>query len=364
MEKKETAFEILGLMSGSSLDGLDMAHCRFQRTNQGWKGKILKAKTQAFPPELLSRLKSIRRTSALKFSETEALFVKFSAEAVENFIQKHGLEPIAIASHGHTAFHNPAAGYTFQMGNGGLLAGLLRRPVISDFRTMDAGNGGQGAPLVPGAERFLFSQYDACLNLGGIANVSFNGEDGFLGFDIAPCNQLLNLAASWCHLPYDKDGLLAVKGRPLPKLLRLLNSLRFYKKLPPKSLGNEDVAKIWMPMLMSFSNHPEDVLHTLCMHIAHQVASAIQPHRSGGKLLVTGGGAFHGFLMGCLRNELGRQWSAPLPSGILVSYKEAYCFAFLGLLRLLGEKNVFRSITGANEDLVSGAIYGVQWLKM
>ncbi len=351
-------------MSGSSLDGLDAAWCSFSMVENQWKGKILQAETFSFPPDLEISLKNARQATGLELLETETPFLNFCQKAIESMLMSLGRLPLAISSHGHTVFHNPSAGYTLQIGNGGLLSGKISLPVISDFRTLDVGNGGQGAPLVPGAERFLFPDFDACLNLGGISNISFPGDKSFFGFDISPCNQLLNLAASWLGLPYDKDGLLASSGNFIPDLMKSLDDIAFYAQFPPKSLGNEDVAMAWEPLLLPFRDQPENVLHTLCHHISRQIGGALKQHKSGGKLLVTGGGAFNSFLISCLRDNLGNAWQLEVPEPKMISFKEAYCFAFLGLMRLINEKNVFRAVTGAKEDLVSGAVYGVQWLKM
>jgi anhydro-N-acetylmuramic acid kinase len=357
-------FHILGLMSGSSLDGLDVAFCEFELSSGHWKGKIIHGETFPFGPNLFQKLAQIRQTSALDLIETEAAFVSFCAESIRFFTEKNKIHGLAIASHGHTVFHNPAAGYTLQIGNGGLLSGQLQQTVVSDFRTLDVGNGGQGAPLVPGAEKFLFSEFDACLNLGGIANLSFPGNDPFLGFDVSPCNQLLNLAASWKNLPFDKNGILAQQGRLIPKLLETLEAISFYKKEAPKSLGNEEVFSEWAPLLPFYRDQPENVLYTLCLHIASRIGDGLEKQKSSGSLLITGGGAFHSILLECIKKRLGEKWSVEVPGKEMISFKEAYCFAFLGLLRILEEKNVFRSITGAKDDLICGAIYGSQWLKM
>jgi anhydro-N-acetylmuramic acid kinase len=172
-----------------------------------------------FSHSLEQSLRNARTSSALELMETDAAFVRFSAEAVQSLCNQTGIQPLAIASHGHTVFHRPSAGYTTQIGNGGLLSGLTGLPVVSDFRTLDVGLGGQGAPLVPGAEKFLFAGYDACLNLGGICNISFPKQSPFLGFDIAPCNQLLNLAASWIGIDYDPEGQNAAQGQLIPELM-------------------------------------------------------------------------------------------------------------------------------------------------
>jgi len=350
---------IIGLMSGSSLDGLDAALCSYKKDADGnWSGSIIQKESFSFPPDLENSLRNARSASALELAETDAGFVRFSAIAVNSLCTKTGMKPIAIASHGHTVFHNPASGYTTQIGNGGLLSALTGIPVISDFRTVDVGLGGQGAPLVPGAERFLFSEYDACLNLGGICNVSFPGSSPFLGFDIAPCNQMLNLAASWVGLDFDSNGERASKGTLIPELLLLLQDLPYYKKEAPKSLGNEEVAHIWKPILDSFSSQPIDVMHTVSLHIAFEIVGSVLKWKSSGKMLITGGGAYHSFLINQIRKALGHSWSVELPDSQMISFKEAYCFAFLGLKRILGETNCFAEVTGANADSVCGALYG------
>ena len=345
-------------MSGSSLDGLDVAFCSFhQMENNVWEGQIVEAETFELPPGLKKSLDGLRNSSALELAKTDSSFARFSAECVQKIGEKAGKKPMAIASHGHTIFHQPAEGYTVQIGIGGLLAALSGLPVVSDFRTTDVGLGGQGAPLVPGAERFLFSEYDACLNLGGIANVSFPKSSPFLGFDISPCNQLLNKAAAWLHKPYDENGDLARTGILIPKFLDKLNANGFYLRTPPKSLGNEDVAQQWKPIMEEWKSEPENALYTLTHHISSQIAQAVLRHKSSGKMLVTGGGAFNGFLIESLKKEMTEAWEIVIPGHDLIAFIEAYCFAFLGLKRWLGEINCFSEVTGASKDSCAGAIY-------
>jgi len=350
---------IAGLMSGSSLDGLDAALCSFETDGTGnWSGHILATHSSSFPAELEQSLRNARNASALELMETDAAFVRLSADAVQSLCTKTGIQPLAIASHGHTVFHHPAAGYTTQIGNGGLLSGLTGLPVVCDFRTLDVGLGGQGAPLVPGAEKFLFSGYEACLNLGGICNISFPKQSPFLGFDIAPCNQLLNLAASWMGLKYDPEGQNASQGQLIPELLSELDSLPYYGQPYPKSLGNEDVAHTWMPVCENWRHRPQDLMRTVCVHAARQIACSVMPVVANGKMLITGGGAFHDLLIRMIRAELGNEWTVEIPAPELISFKEAYCFAFLGLKRILNEPNCFAEVTGAKTDSVCGALYG------
>jgi len=351
-------FEIIGLMSGSSLDGLDVAYCQFSKNETGhWNGEIVEAKTFSFPTDLENSLRNLPQSTALDFVETDTKFVGFSATCINEVCETIGKPPLAISSHGHTIFHKPAMGYTTQIGNGGLLAGLCSLPVVSDFRTLDVGLAGQGAPLVPGAERFLFSEYDACLNLGGIANISFPKLNPFLGFDISPCNQLLNQAASWKGFAFDKGGELAKTGKLIPELATALNQNEFYQRSAPKSLGNEEVLQGWKPILELWKSGPENVLYTTGQHIADQVVHAIFSIQSTGNLLITGGGAYNSFLVAAIKSGLSQSWQVHIPGPQMISFKEAYCFAFLGLKRILGEINCFAQVTGASSDSCLGAIY-------
>lgn len=355
--KEPDSWILVGLMSGSSLDGLDVAVCRFTHPEGcPWEGQILEAQTFRFPYGLRQKLKAAPGQSGMVLAQTDADFVSFSADCVHKVMQHWGGACLAIASHGHTVFHQPDNGFTLQIGNGGLLAAKTGLPVISDFRTTDVGKGGQGAPLVPGAEHFLFSGYAACLNLGGIANISFPGQAGQPGFDLGPCNQLLNFVAERLGLSYDAEGQLAASGSPIFPLLDALNTIPFYHKPAPKSLGNEEVRQIWLPVLSPFLDQPEDVLHTLCLHIGQQIGRQI-PSRSSGKILATGGGVFHSFLLDQIRKHLPERLTIDIPSRTMIEFKEAFCFAFLGLKRWRQEINCFALQTGASSDSCLGAIY-------
>jgi anhydro-N-acetylmuramic acid kinase len=352
------SFEILGLMSGSSLDGLDLAWCRFYRISENapFSYEILAAECRPFPQSLKDKLVHCREMTAIQLIEAEVEFLGFSAAAIKELCQKVGHFPLAVASHGHTVFHDPSAGYSVQIGNGGILSGLCGLPVVCDFRTLDVGLGGQGAPLVPGAEAELFSEYDACLNLGGICNISFPKGANARGFDIGPCNQLLNFVSLQMGFEYDAGGQFAVSGNLIPELLKALDAVPYYNIPSPKSLSNESVAEIWLPLLQPWMENPCDVLHTLCQHIATKIVDALP---LGGRLLVSGGGAFNSFLMEQLSKKLGADWHIELGDENLAGFKEALCFAWLGLKRLLEEENVPASVTGARQNSVSGALYGI-----
>ena len=343
-------------MSGSSLDGLDLAWCRFERNHpeEAFQWELLDTGCIPFPSDLQNKLSRCRTFSALELAETERNFVAFSAACIQEMCLKSGRKPLAIASHGHTVFHNPDVGYSVQIGNGGLLYGLIEMPVVSDFRTVDVALGGQGAPLVPGAEAELFSEFTACLNLGGICNISFPGKNN-RGFDVGPCNQLLNYISRKQGKDYDENGTWAAGGKLIPELLQALHSIEYYKRPAPKSLSNEDVANFWIPELNLWEDRPEDVLHTLCLHISGCIAAA-SPEE--GKMLVSGGGAFNGFLTDSIRKACGENLQLIMADPQLAASKEALCFAWLGLKRLLGEVNVRAAVTGASRDSVCGAVYG------
>lgn len=351
------SYELLGLMSGSSLDGLDLVWCRFfrSRPDQPFSFEIHETSCVPFPEDLLRKLGRCREMTAYELAVTEQEFVAFSADCVLNLCQKTGKKPLAVASHGHTVFHQPEKGFTLQIGNGGLLYGMCGIPVVSDFRTVDVGLGGQGAPLVPGAEKELFAGYGACLNLGGICNISFP-EENTIGYDVAPCNQLLNLVSRKAGKDFDEGGRLAAGGTSIPDLLEALDKIPFYRQSIPKSLSNEMVASGWIPLLESCRENPADILHTLCVHISIRISETL-PH-SGGRLLVSGGGVFNDFLMNQLELSCGKNWQVIRAEEKLASSKEALCFAWMGLKRLLNETNVPASVTGAVRDSISGALYG------
>lgn len=353
---KGIGFRVLGLMSGSSLDGLDVALCQFRETGPDeWEGQIEAAKTVPFPETLFQDLQQAARSSALELCRTEQAFLEFCARSIREFPGWDTAQ--LIASHGHTLFHKPAEGWTLQIGNGARLQAMLGLPLVSDFRSADVALGGQGAPLVPGAERFLFSDFTACLNLGGIANISFPQDLNAPGFDVCACNQWLNGLAGKLGMAYDRDGLLSAEGLVIPDLLEKLNQLEYYQKNGARSLGNEDCQRDFDSVLDSDRWPVQDQLATVLHHIGFQIGRSL-PLASEGKMLVTGGGAFHPGLIGTIRTQLPSGWSLEIPDPLLISFKEAYCFAFLGLRRALNRTNVFAKVTGARTDSVSGQLSG------
>jgi len=346
-------FEILGIMSGTSLDGVDLAHCTFT----GTKGKIsyeLKACTTIpYPAEWIEILKNLPDATALEYAAAHVRYGKYLGEQARKFLDDTGLRAEYIASHGHTIFHQPAGGFTGQIGDGAALAAAAGVKVICDFRSSDVAHGGQGAPLVPAGDAILFGGYSHCLNIGGFANISFESPTGRLAYDVCPANFVLNHFARLLGKDFDANGELAASGKVIPGLLEQLNSLTYYHQMPPKSLGREWVEKDFLPVIPASADLP-DVLRTLTEHIAFQVGRSADA-TSKGSMLVTGGGAFNRFLMERLR--IYSPVPVTVPDRRTVEFKEALIFAFLGLLRVLEQPNCLASVTGADKNVCGGAVY-------
>lgn len=338
-------------MSGTSLDGLDLALCEFVEAPSGWEYRILRAETRPYTEEWRLRLSNVHTADALTFWKTHVEYGRYLGTQVREFLSLSPERPDVVCSHGHTVFHRPDEGYTMQIGAGEVLAAVTRLPVIYDFRSVDVALGGQGAPLVPMGDKLLFGDYPACLNIGGIANISFDREDKRIAFDICPANMVLNTLASRLGQPFDRDGLLASSGKADPDLLSKLNNLKYYKVSPPKSLGREWVEEEFFPLLDASGLEVKDLLRTCCEHVGVQAAGALA-HSKPGRVLVTGGGARNTFLLETLRRHSSHDFIIPDP--LLIDFKEALVFAFLGVLRLTGNVNTLSSVTGSAMDHSGG----------
>lgn len=362
----------LGLMSGTSLDGVDLAYCRFTYKNDNWIYKILNTATLAYEKSWIDRLSTLPEASAARFVRENHAYGFFLGTLVKNFIGTNNIRPDFVSSHGHTIFHQPREHITLQLGDGAYLAAAAGLPVVCDFRTLDIALGGQGAPLVPIGDRLLFPDYEFCLNLGGIANVSFEEKGRRVAFDICACNMLLNTLANELDLAYDAGGQTARQGTLHPPTLTELNQAAFFSAPYPKSLGKEWVDAHSLRTLQAAPVSVADKLHTAAHHIAQQIARAIQAvgdkaaaadpedQRTSGRrkrVLLTGGGAFNAYLEELIRQYLGPAYRVEVPDPELVNFKEALIFAFLGVLRWRQEVNCLSSSTGASKDNVGGAIY-------
>lgn len=345
----------LGVMSGTSLDGIDMALCRFSRQDEMWHYDILRCDTVDLGDDLRRRLAAADTLSGLDLMLLDRDFATFTATQINRFLEKAAVRPDFIASHGQTVFHQPDRGLTVQIGSGAVIAALTGITTVCDFRTTDVALGGQGAPLVPIGDKLLFGSYEACLNLGGFSNISFGSNGIRRAFDISPCNMLLNRLALKMGLPCDKDGMNSRDGYIFRPLLERLNGLAYYRTEGAKSLGKEWFdTEIW-PLFEQSELCVTDQLRTAVEHIAIQITDVFKRHHIK-SVLVTGGGAKNLFLMDRIR-LFAPDTMVVIPQETIVDFKEAIVFAFLGLLRLCGENNCLASVTGATADCCGGAVY-------
>ena len=347
-------YQVIGLMSGTSLDGLDIAYCEFSLYNHRWSYNIECAETKPYPDRWTRILSTLESGSALDFVTADIEYGHLMGKHTREFIAKNYLFPDFIASHGHTIFHQPEKRITSQIGRGSAIAAETGLPVICDFRSLDVALGGQGAPLVPIGDALLFDEFDFCLNLGGFANISCQIANERIAYDVCPANLVMNQLASEAGYEFDRGGKLAATGTINQPLLETLNGLPYYQMESPKSLGKEWVVQYLLPLLITSEQSPTDLLATFCEHIAIQVAAASAMKKEA-KMLVTGGGAFNDFLIQRIRH-----YAAPeiiIPDNHTINFKEALIFAFLGVLRWRNETNCLRSVTGASKDSSGGAIY-------
>ena len=357
MNKKQI-HHVIGVMSGSSLDGLDLAFCSFHQENRVWHYNIEHSGTLPYDDQMARQLGKLNDFKAEAFIDIDVQLGRFIGDAINRFIKENNLINIDyIASHGHTAFHNPSKGYSTQIGNGAIIAASTNISAITDFRSLDVALGGQGAPLVPIGDAYLFPEYDYCLNLGGYSNISYNKNSERLAFDICPVNIAINYLAGQAGQKMDKDGEMAAKGSVDKDLLNNLNNLDFYHTPPPKSLGDEWLNTRFLEVLKNKSHVSlYDQLRTVYEHIAIQINKA-SGDISDGSMLVTGGGAHNQFLMDRIRKMNNNRIT--IPENRLVEFKEALIFAFMGVLRSKGMTNCLASVTGASRNSSGGVVYAV-----
>lgn len=341
------------MMSGTSLDGLDLSLCQFRYINEQWNYKILESNTINYSLAEKSVLKSLENKKDDELNRGHILFGKYLGEKAKEFIENSNFQkPDAIASHGHTIFHKPDEGITFQAGDGKEIARITKLPVICDFRQMDVSLGGQGAPLVPIGDLLLFNDSNCCLNLGGFANVSIKNENEITAFDICPVNYVLNYLSQKEGFEYDESGELSRSGQIAPDLLTSLNKISFYTTPPPKSLSREWVEEIIFPILKQDNRSNKDQMRTFTEHISIQISKNLTPYK---ETLVTGGGAFNTFLIELIQAKTSSQ--IKIGSKELIEFKEAMIFAFLGALNLAQQNNCLASVTGAKRDSIGGVLF-------
>ncbi|WP_158976998.1 anhydro-N-acetylmuramic acid kinase [Cellulophaga sp. L1A9] len=352
-------YKIIGLMSGTSLDGLDLAYCHIWEENAVWDFKIMATKSVSYSPEMEKKLKESIFLSASDLLQFHNSYGEWLGIEAKKFIHENHLEVDYIASHGHTTHHQPQNGFTFQIGSGQHIANEVGLPVLCDFRTNDVALGGQGAPLVPIGDQLFFSDYDFCLNLGGISNISFDFQGKRIAYDIGLANMGLNYITKKEGLDFDDGGTLARKGKPNNMMLSALNKLEFYELPFPKSIGFEwFVAKV-IPIIDATEDTLANKLHTMVLHVSTKIAEEILQNtiKPENELLTTGGGALNTFLIEMLQEKLGHSVHVVIPTKQIIDFKEALVFALMGVLRITENINVLASVTGAKRNSSSGVIY-------
>ena len=343
---------IIACMSGTSLDGLDIAFCEFNTSSNSINYDIINAITFKYTDEWENKLRTAPKLSGLELKLLDNAYGLLIAEYINIFIKKNKLSNIDyISSHGHTVFHQTEKNITLQIGDALSIASSTNIPVINDFRSLDVCLNGQGAPLVPIGDQLLFSEYHYCLNLGGFSNVSFSQDTKRIAFDIAPVNLILNYYSRVLGFDFDNDGKIGAKGELIPSLLLELNEIEYYKKTAPKSLGAEWLDRNFFPLIQKHYK-VEDILRTLYEHIAVQIGNVLCKKNS--QTLVTGGGAFNSFLI--QRIKVYSKSEIILPKKELIDFKEALIFGLLAYLRASNKINVLKSVTGAKRDSCSGNI--------
>jgi anhydro-N-acetylmuramic acid kinase len=350
----KTKYKIIGVMSGTSLDGVDLVYVTFG-FDKIWRFSIHHTLTLPYDKYWLDVLGPLVKLSQDELKNVDRKYTSYIANLITDFISKFGIEDIdAICSHGHTALHQPEKGLTYQIGNLPNITNLLNQKVICDFRVQDVEFGGQGAPLVPIGDQLLFSQYDFCLNLGGFANVSSEINNTRIAYDICPVNIVLNYYVKQLDLDFDDKGKIASTGKVDDELLHQLNALNYYKKDYPKSLGLEWVNSKIFPLIDSFKLSTKDILRTFVEHIAIQISKEISTKETA-NVLITGGGVFNLFLIQLIKSYGNSK--IVIPSKEIIEYKEALIFGFLGVLKLRNEVNCLSSVTGAKRNHSSGKIF-------
>ncbi|KAJ8297478.1 hypothetical protein KUTeg_024009 [Tegillarca granosa] len=365
------SFRGIGCMSGSSLDGLDICLVEFtgDKDTDIWSYHVLESETIKYDKSLEDRLRHAATMTAEDFIKLHIDYGHFIGQQVIDFLNAREILSVDFAaSHGHTILHQPNDGYTFQLGDGETTASYFNFPFVSNFRTKDVALGGQGAPLVPGGEKHLFSPNDICINLGGIANIGLKGE---IGYDVCPCNYVMNRLAKLYdnNIEFDKDGEIAKQGQIIQEIFEQLEALPFYTQEPPKSIGAEWIESYVLPKLDTTKYSTPDLMRTFVEHVAARLETALKDSKrwlmeNGSvsrrklKVLVTGGGAFNTLLIEILKNKIkNSEFELEEADNETICFKEALVFAFLGLRCLLGQENVLKAVTGGKCDSISGSIH-------
>lgn len=356
-------YRVIGIMSGSSLDGLDIAFVEFEESRGKWSFEIKAAYCKLYSNEWQQKLQSATNLSAYEYLLLHTAYGKYIGEQINEFIEENNLyhQVQLIVSHGHTTFHAPALGMTAQLGDGAAIAAITQLNVVSDLRALDVAFGGQGAPIVPIGEKLLFNDYSFYLNIGGITNLSKKNNNDYIAFDVCTANRVMNMLANIEGKEYDKDGAIAASGKVYTPLLTRLNALSYYTLPYPKSLANDFGTDTVFPLVQGFDISISDKLRTCVEHIVLQIANSVQKlsdNIKDDKMLVTGGGAFNTFLVKRLIEILlPLKIEVIVPEAIIINFKEALIMGLIGVLRWREEYNVLQTVTGAGRSSIGGAVW-------
>ncbi len=351
---KGASIPVIGLMSGTSLDGLDICLAEFTESKKGWIFEITEATTIAYPQELEERLRNAMNTSAYALMKLDVDLGRWMGERVKEFLINTNSSTALIGSHGHTVFHDPINGFSTQIGSGAHIAAIASVPCVCNFRVSDIARGGQGAPLVPIGDDLLFGEFTFCLNLGGFSNISFRRAGERVAFDICPVNIILNHLSRLEGKPFDHDGNFGQQGEVFEPILNELNELPYYEDIRPKSLGKEWFESSFLPVVNRYEIASANKFRTVYEHIAIQIAKVLS-NRQIDNVLVTGGGAKNTFLIDLLKKNTSCNIQIPLQQ--VVDFKEALIFGFLALLYIKGIPNCLGSATGASSNSIGGCLF-------
>lgn len=364
-------YRVIGLMSGSALDGLDIAFVELHESSGKWSYTLRNSACHPYSSKWIEKLRNATSLSAIDYQLLHCEYGHYIGEQVNLFIQANELQYQVqlIASHGHTTFHVPDHKMTAQLGDGAAIAATTGINVVSDLRAIDVALGGQGAPIVPIGEQLLLGDYLYFLNLGGIANISFNDPANYIAFDVCPANRVLNMLAKEAGKPFDDGGQIAEKGDVVPSLLDMLDGLEYYRMPYPKSLSNDFGTDVIYPLIDKSNYDIDDALRSYVEHICDQVSNAVEKlqnefglktisNPTEQKMLITGGGAKNTFLIKRLRNRMEKlNVTIEIPSNDLVDFKEAIIMGLIGVLRWREENNTLSSVTGASRNSIGGAVW-------
>ena len=353
----------IGVMSGTSLDGIDISLCEIDNNSI----KEIHSSAYPFPSELKEEiLEAI--SGQITLEQLGTLDHKLGllyAKTLTSFLQKYALRSesiCAIGLHGQTLWHAPESAnpFTMQLGDPNLVVAATNIKVVADFRRADMANGGQGAPFAPAFHRAIFGEKNcAVLNIGGMANITLLGEE-YLGFDSGCGNVLLDYwAMQSLGVPYDKEGAFATSGEVIEELLEAMLVDPYFAKKPPKSTGREYFNSTWLANTMPlFSSYKDaDVQRTLLELTAKSIANDINRY-SVDEIIAYGGGVHNSFLMQRLTQLCKAKIVLSNHYGINAEFMEAMVFAWFAHKRINNEAIDLRTITGARKNSLLGAIYG------